>query len=114
MVGTMSPEFRGSLTTESVALDHVTTLPELPGFVIVAVHGIAADTATAAGKAARTKAVDSFQEAMHGVRRSAASKGANAIVGLQVANFGASAGGAFGDAVGTTLMGTAVTVQPVD
>jgi len=92
----------------------VTTLPELPGHTIVAVHGIAADIAAGTGKVARSKAIESFQEAMLGMRRSAASKGANAIVGLRIANFGASAGGAFGDAVGTTLMGTAVTVKPTE
>jgi uncharacterized protein YbjQ (UPF0145 family) len=44
---------------------------------------------------------------------SASAKGGNAVVGLQVANFGSSLGGALGDAVGTTLLGTAVTVRPV-
>jgi uncharacterized protein YbjQ (UPF0145 family) len=111
----MSTEFRDiPSNAAAVGVAMVTTLPELPGYVIVKVHGIAADVGTSAGKTARSKAVDAFQEAMEGVRRSAASKGANAVVGLQLANFGASAGGAFGDAVGTTLMGTAVTVRPAD
>jgi uncharacterized protein YbjQ (UPF0145 family) len=96
-----------------IAPEFVTTLPELPGYVTVAAHGIVADIGTGFGRTARNKAVDSFTDALNGVRWSAASKGANAIVGLQISNFGASQGGAgFGDAVGTTLLGTAVTVQP--
>lgn len=90
----------------------VTTLPGLPGYEIVATHGIVADVGTGFGRTARNKGVDSFRDALNGVRHSASAKGGNAVVGLQVANFGASQGGAgFGDAVGTTLMGTAVTVR---
>lgn len=91
--------------------EFVTTLPELPGFLMVASHGIVADVGTASGKLARTKGVEAFREALTGVRLSASAKGANAIVGLQIANFAASQGGAFGDAVGATLLGTAVTVR---
>lgn len=110
----MSSEFRDPLTTDGLATELVTTLPELPGYVIVKVHGIVADIGTASGRTAKNKGVDAFQEALQGVRRSAVSKGANAILGLQVANFGASHGGAFGDAVGVTLLGTAATVRPAD
>lgn len=106
-------QFRESLAGGVVATELVTTLPTLPGYEIVTVHGIAADISAARGKGAKAKGLDAFQEAMQGVRRSAALKGANAIVGLQVAHFSGSIGGAgFGDAVGTTLMGTAVTVRP--
>jgi uncharacterized protein YbjQ (UPF0145 family) len=91
----------------------VTTLAELPGYVVVAAHGIVADVGTAAGRTARNKGVDSFREALKGISWSASAKGANAIVGLQVGNFGSSIGGTWGDAVGTTLLGTAVTVRPV-
>jgi uncharacterized protein YbjQ (UPF0145 family) len=38
----------------------------------------------------------------------AAEKGANAILGVQISNFGASVGGVMGDAVGVSLIGTAV------
>lgn len=108
------PEFREAFTVDAVPLEMITTLAEIPGYVIVKVHGIAADVGSSAGQTAPNKAAAAFQEAMAGVRRSAGSKGANAIVGLQVTNFAASVGGAFGDAVGATLMGTAVTVEPID
>jgi uncharacterized protein YbjQ (UPF0145 family) len=118
-----APEFRKPLGSPDplvpredrpVDPEFVTTLPELPGYVIVKTHGIVADVGTGAGKVARAKGVEAFQAALNGVRWSAASKGANAIVGLQVSMFGASIGGAMGDAAGATLMGTAVTVRPQD
>ncbi len=95
----------------TVAPEFVTTLPELPGYVTVAAHGIVADVGSGSGKTARAKGVDAFREALEGVRRSASAKGGNAIVGLQIANFGTSMGGMLGDAAGATLMGTAVTVE---
>ncbi len=96
------------------AAEFVTTLPELPGYVTIRAHGICADVGSGAGRTARNKGVDAFKEALDGVRWSAANKGANAVVGLQMTNFGTSIGGSFGDAVGATLMGTAVTVRPID
>lgn len=93
-----------------VALEFVTTLPELPGYVTTQAHGIVADVGSGAGKTARAKGVSAFRDALEGVRRSARSKGGNAIVGLQITGFGTSLGGMLGDAVGTTLLGTAVTV----
>jgi uncharacterized protein YbjQ (UPF0145 family) len=107
-------ELRELYSPEAIAKESVTTLAELPGHTIVGVHGIVAHIGTDSGKTAQSKANSSFEDALLGVRRAAHVKGANAIVGLQIANFGASRGGALGDAVGTTLMGTAVTVRPVD
>jgi uncharacterized protein YbjQ (UPF0145 family) len=106
----MSAEFREPPQVEA---EFVTTLAELPGYVTIAAHGIVADVGSSSGNTARNKGVESFRDALDGVRRSAAAKGGNAIVGLQIASFGASHGGAFGDAVGTTLLGTAVTVEPI-
>jgi uncharacterized protein YbjQ (UPF0145 family) len=102
-----------SKTPPPVEPEFVTTLPELPGYFTVAAHGIVADVGSAAGNTARNKGVESFRDALNGIRWSASAKGGNAIVGLQVANFGASHGGAFGDAVGATLLGTAVTVRRI-
>ncbi len=97
----------------TIEREFVTTLPELPGYKIVAAHGIVADVGTgSAGKFAHAKGIQAFKEALEGVLTSAETKGANAIVGLQISNYGAGIGGAaMGDAVGATLLGTAVTVE---
>lgn len=96
-----------------VSPEFVTTLAQLPGYVTVAAHGIVADVGSGSGKTARPKGVEAFREALNGVCWSASAKGGNAIVGLQISTFGTSIGGMWGDAVGTTILGTAVTVRPM-
>lgn len=96
----------------TIEREYVTTLPELPGYVITACHGLVVDVDSGAGKVARSKGVQAFRDALDGVLESAEEKGGNAVVGLQVANFGTSLGGMLGDAVGATIIGTAVTVKP--
>lgn len=106
------PELRNFSADNDIDPALVTTLPTLLGYDIVQIHGLVAEIGTASGKAAKGKATDAFREAWRSVRQSAAGMGANAIVGLQITNFSASQGGMLGDAIGCTLMGTAVTVQP--
>jgi uncharacterized protein YbjQ (UPF0145 family) len=90
----------------------MTTLPGLPGYEIVAVHGIVSELTSSAGWTASSKGNFALAEALGRIRVSAVLVGANAIVGMSATTFGAHGGitnMVGGDAVGVLLMGTAVT-----
>jgi uncharacterized protein YbjQ (UPF0145 family) len=93
----------------------VTTLDQLPGHQIVAVHGVVTDLSANAGWTAATKGNNALDEAMDNLRRAARRMSGNAIVGLRASTFGAGGGitsALGGDAVGVLLIGTSVTVDP--
>jgi len=91
-----------------VSREFVTTLHEYPGYRIVECFGIVAAVDTSAGKGAGEKGRGSLNAAFGDLCEAAAKRGANAIIAVQFANFGASLGGMMGDAVGTSVIGTAV------
>lgn len=97
---------------EGVPLEFVTTLHEYPGFETVKCFGLVAIVTSTAGMGATEKGLGSLRSGLKDLRVHAAQKGANAIVGLQISNFGASIGGVMGDAVGVSLIGTAVSLVP--
>lgn len=97
--------------TPTIALTYVSTLPTVPGYTVVRTCGVVAGVGTSSGKTAKVKAIHAYSDAIEQLCQAGASVGANAIVGLAITNFGSSAGGAFGDAVGTALIGTAVVIE---
>lgn len=91
------------------------TLAELPGYRIAAVLGLVSGTGSAtihAGNAA-DKGRSALGDAQVQLASAGGLLGAGAILGVTVSAYGASIGGGMGDAVGVTLMGTAVTVEPL-
>lgn len=100
----------------SVSLARIVTLPNLPGHRIVTVHGVVTGMGSLSGWTATSKGQGAIDRAFPELLEAATRLGANAIVGLSGAPFGA-AGGITnvlgGDAVGVLLMGTAVTVEPL-
>lgn len=89
----------------------ITTLDAVPAYPTVRALGLVAGVGTGSGKVARNKGLQAYAEAIEQMSNAAAGYGANAIVGVTVSNFGSSIGGAFGDAVGVTLLGTAVIIK---
>ena len=95
----------------------MTTLPSLPGWQIVESHGVVTELAATWGTTAEAKGNSALDDALRTLAGAANQLGANAIVGLAGSTFGARGGitsGFGGDAVGVLLMGTAVTVEPVE
>jgi len=95
----------------SVQETFVTTLQALDGQQVVESFGVVTSISSSAGRGAQAKGSIAMESAMVSLRRAAGDRGANAVVGLQVAPFAASVGGNFGDAVGILLAGTAVRVE---
>ncbi|MFN8173308.1 MAG: hypothetical protein U0R65_15785 [Candidatus Nanopelagicales bacterium] len=98
-----------------VDLRRVVTTDTLPGHRIVEVMGVVSELTSASGWTASTKGNIALTSALSGLLEAAMDMGANAIVGLHVATFGAHGGitsGFGGDAVGVLLMGTAVRAAP--
>lgn len=93
---------------EGVPMKFVTTLHEYPGSRTVECFGLIAIVTSTAANTASEKGRESLRSGLTELSVVAAEKGANAILGLQISNFGASQGGMLGDAVGVSLMGTAV------
>ena len=92
----------------------MSTLKNLPGYRVVATHGVVTELAAASGFTATTKGSTAPDSALVKLGRSAAAAGGNAILGLRHSTFGAGGGitnSLGGDAVGVMLMGTAVTVE---
>jgi uncharacterized protein YbjQ (UPF0145 family) len=98
----------------AVPTQFASTLESIPGYEVVEHHGVVGTVASTAGKRAVKKGSDSLQGAMQDLRERAWNQGANAIVGLHAAPFGASTGGMMGDAVGVLLLGTAVTIRRIE
>ncbi len=95
----------------------VTTLPTLPGYQVTKVHGIVSELTSASGWTAASKGNTALNRAIDDVRASASALSANAVVGLAATAFGAHGGITNivgGDAVGVLLLGTAVSVEPLD
>lgn len=107
----------GGRNLPPVSITRVTTLPELPGHRIVAVHGAVSFLSGAAGLTSGMKGNDALGKCFAGLVRAAADMGGNAVVGLTSSTFGAGGGltNVFGgDAVGVLLLGTSVTVEPFE
>jgi uncharacterized protein YbjQ (UPF0145 family) len=98
----------------AVPRQFVSTIEAIPGYEIVEHHGVVGTVASTAGKKAGSKGFESLQSAQLALREGAWNQGANAIVGVHAAPFGASMGGVMGDAVGVLLLGTAVTIRRLD
>jgi hypothetical protein len=97
-----------------ILADHVTTLPELPGYTTIRSLGVVTELSSASGFTASSKGATALERAMAALRHSAEAMGADAIVDLSASAFGAGGGitGALGgDAVGVLLTGTAVEVE---
>lgn len=100
--------------TDVVAMDFVTTLSTREGYSIAEFKGIVTSVGTFAGKNIQTRGERAMDSAMLEIRRAAHHRGANAILGLQIASFAESDGigsGLLGDRVGVCLTGTAVVVE---
>lgn len=92
----------------------VTTLQTLPGHRTVAVLGVVSELSATSGWTASSKGGTALENAMYQLRRTAASMGANAILGVVASSFGAGGGITNmlgGDAVGVLLLGTAVATE---
>lgn len=92
----------------------VTTLQSLPGHRTVAVLGVVSELSATSGWTATSKGGTALENAMLQLRRTAASMGANAILGVVASSFGAGGGITNmlgGDAVGVLLLGTAVATE---
>jgi uncharacterized protein YbjQ (UPF0145 family) len=103
----------GIAATAPIAMEMVTTLDFIPGYVIERSCGLVTELTSAAGFTAASKGKDAFGSAMPSLLAQTRRLGGNAIVGLKASTF--AAGGGItnvlgGDAVGVLLMGTAVTV----
>jgi hypothetical protein len=95
----------------------VTTLLTVPGYVVTHNRGIVTELAAAAGWTATSKGNEALSDAMTALRRTAGALKANAIVGVSASTFGARGGitnALGGDAVGVLLVGTAVSVTPLE
>jgi uncharacterized protein YbjQ (UPF0145 family) len=98
----------------SIAPSMVTTLDNIPGHRIVAMHGLVSAIASDASFTAATKGRNALGMALPALLAEASRVGGNALVGVQASPFGARGGitgGLGGDAVGVLLIGTAVTVE---
>jgi uncharacterized protein YbjQ (UPF0145 family) len=105
---------RGVESLDSIPRYRVTTTEQLPGHQITQVIGVVTQLESASGWTAASKGNSALDRAMSGLSETAASMGANAIVGLHASTFGAHGGitsGLGGDAVGVLLVGTAVVVM---
>lgn len=112
-VGPVSSAGRVELA-RGVPQARVTTLPTLPGYEITELLGVVTNLSANSGWTAKSKGNNALDQALSGLRSSAAAMGATAIVGLTGGPFGAHGGvtsGFGGDAVGILLMGTAVRVR---
>ncbi len=92
----------------------VTTLQSLPGHRTVSVLGVVSELSATSGWTASSKGGTALENAMWRLRRTAASMGADAILGVVASSFGAGGGITNmlgGDAVGVLLLGTAVTAE---
>lgn len=105
-------ELRADL--DSVDESMVCTTDQLPGHRIVSVLGIVTELSASSGWTATSKGNIALAESLQRLRLTAGGMGANAIVGLGGAPFGAKGGVTSvvgGDAVGILLLGTAVVVE---
>jgi uncharacterized protein YbjQ (UPF0145 family) len=102
--------------SDSIPNARIVTLQALPGYRIVEVLGVVTELTSASGWTASSKGNSALDRAKSGLVHTALGLGANAIVGLSTATFGAHGGltsGLGGDAVGILLSGTAVRVLPL-
>lgn len=89
-------------------------MDSLPGYTVVESLGIVVALSSNSGWTAASKGNNALDNALASLRENAARLGANAVLGVSTAAFGAHGGitsGLGGDAVGILLMGTAVRVQ---
>jgi uncharacterized protein YbjQ (UPF0145 family) len=107
-----TPDERPALTPIKLA-----TLSYYPGHRIERTHGVVTGIGSLSGWTAASKGRGATQKAFPDLVAAARRLGANAIVGLQGSPFGAGGGITNmlgGDAVGVLLMGTAVTITPLE
>jgi hypothetical protein len=107
----------GDAVPGSIPLSRIITLDNLPGHRVLAVLGLVTELTSASGWTAASKGSAALDQALPGLAKQAAARGANAIVGFNATTFGAHGGltsGFGGDAVGILLMGTAVLVAPTE
>jgi len=90
----------------------VITSDDALGYTIEKVFGIVNGIGSTAGRTSKNKGTDSYNSALAWLRYNAHEKGGNAVIGLRQSTYAASHGGAFGDAVGVVLSGTAVVLGP--
>lgn len=114
--GRVTAEYGGGQSARPIPMAGMTTTPEFPGHRIVAVHGVVSEISSSSIWTAKKKGESAFEAATAGLREQADALGANAIIGLSAAAFGAQGGVTRvvgGDAVGVILLGTAVTIEPL-
>lgn len=102
-------------SAQMIKPESVTTLQAIPGSTTRRSLGIVTALSSNASWTATHKGSTALELAITELRTAAYNLGANAVVGLQVASFGAAGGITSvvgGDAVGILLMGTAVQVDP--
>ena len=94
----------------------VSSLGSLPGYRVLATHGVVTELSATWGFPATSTGNAVLDDAMLNLRRTAAHMSANAIVGLRAVTFAAkgSVGGLERDPVGVLLVGDAVTGEPLD
>lgn len=100
-----------------LAHSRMTTLPELPMSRIIKVCGLVSYVAADSGWTATSKGNNALEGAFDEIGRQASDLGADAVVGIALAAFGARGGVTSvvgGDAVGIALVGTAVVTERVD
>ena len=96
--------------------DRITTLPHIPGHMVVDTKGLVVSLDSASGWTAGWKGRQAWARVIADLGEQASAMGANAVVGATASAFGAGGGVTNivgGDAVGVLLMGTAVIVVSV-
>jgi len=88
----------------------------VPGYTVAKHHGLA--TAVSHGGSANQgvagKSSGALDGALSELQITASGLGANAVIGLQMVTVSRSIGGIMGDQVSVTLIGSAVTLAPIE
>jgi uncharacterized protein YbjQ (UPF0145 family) len=114
LMGADAPVLGAPIRAKGLPRNRIVTLDAIPGCAISEIIGVVTELTSASGWTASSKGNQALTTALQGLARTATELGANAIVGLNAATFGAHGGltsGFGGDAVGVLLTGTAVVVE---